>query len=120
MLLARLRNVVRRRSAARAPVLRVGDITLDPASRRCLRDGTEVPLTSKEFALLEMLASSPGHVLSKRQLFAGCWDFAAEPDPNLVEVHISALRRKLDVPFGKRSIRTVRGHGYRLAGTGDA
>ena len=71
-------------------------------------------MTSREFAVLELLARSPGRVVSKRQLLDNGWDFAAEPDVNLVEVHISSLRRKIDSPFGCRSIRTVRGHGYQL------
>ncbi|WP_132877524.1 response regulator transcription factor [Tamaricihabitans halophyticus] len=114
VLLARLRNAVRRRSPAPSPVISVGDLTLDPASRICARTGEQISLTSKEFTLLEMLASSQGQVVSKRQLLEGGWDFAAEPDINLIEVHISALRRKIDLPFGRRSIRTVRGHGYQL------
>ncbi|MCX2729699.1 response regulator transcription factor [Saccharopolyspora sp. NFXS83] len=122
VLLARLRNAIRRRPAERPAVLRVGDLVLDPARRSCARAGQDIPLTGKEFALLEVLARSRGRVVSKRRLLEDGWDFAAEPDVNLVEVHISALRRKIDSPFGLRSIRTVRGHGYRLdaEGTSDA
>ncbi|MFR9730152.1 response regulator transcription factor [Saccharopolyspora sp. MS10] len=118
VLLARLRNAIRRRSTARPPMLRVGDLVLDPARRSCVRAGREISLTSKEFALLEVLARSQGQVVSKRRLLEDGWDFAADPDVNLVEVHISALRRKIDSPFGRRSIRTVRGHGYRLIAEG--
>jgi DNA-binding response OmpR family regulator len=114
VLLARLRTAVRRRADARPPLLRVGDLVLDPAQRSCARAGQEISLTSREFAVLELLARSPGRVVSKRQLLDNGWDFAAEPDVNLVEVHISSLRRKIDSPFGCRSIRTVRGHGYQL------
>lgn len=113
VLLARLRNVVRR-APAREPVIHVGDLVVDPATRTCLRAGDEIPLTSKEFTLLEMLAAQSGQVVSKRRLLEGGWDFAEQPEPNLIEVHISALRRKIDVPYGRRSIRTVRGHGYQL------
>ncbi|MGW0892643.1 response regulator transcription factor [Saccharopolyspora gloriosae] len=118
VLLARLRNAIRRRPAERPAVLRVGDLVLDPARRSCARAGQDISLTGKEFALLEVLARSRGRVVSKRRLLEDGWDFADEPDVNLVEVHISALRRKIDSPFGVRSIRTVRGHGYRLDAEG--
>ncbi|WP_258349451.1 response regulator transcription factor [Saccharopolyspora gregorii] len=114
VLLARLRNAIRRRATARPPLLRVGDLVLDPARRSCARGDQDISLTSKEFAVLELLARGGGQVVSKRRLLESGWDFAADPDVNLVEVHISALRRKIDNPFGRRSIRTVRGHGYRL------
>ncbi|GAA1243798.1 response regulator transcription factor [Prauserella halophila] len=113
VLLARLRNVVRR-APARAPVIHVGDLVVDPSARACARGGDQILLTGKEFTLLEMLATHPGQVLSKRRLLEGGWDFAERPEPNLVEVHISALRKKIDLPYDRNSIRTVRGHGYRL------
>ncbi|MEU6130478.1 response regulator transcription factor [Saccharopolyspora sp. NPDC047091] len=118
VLLARLRNAIRRRATARPPLLRVGDLVLDPARRSCARGDQDISLTSKEFAVLELLARGGGQVVSKRRLLESGWDFAADPDVNLVEVHISALRRKIDNPFGRRSIRTVRGHGYRLVPDG--
>ncbi|GAA3360767.1 response regulator transcription factor [Saccharopolyspora gregorii] len=120
VLLARLRNAIRRRATARPPLLRVGDLVLDPARRSCARGDQDISLTSKEFAVLELLARGGGQVVSKRRLLESGWDFAADPDVNLVEVHISALRRKIDNPFGRRSIRTVRGHGYRLVPDGGA
>ncbi|WP_243795629.1 response regulator transcription factor [Saccharopolyspora gloriosae] len=118
VLLARLRNVIRRRATARPPLLRAGDLVLDPARRSCSRGEREISLTSKEFAVLELLARGQGQVVSKRRLLESGWDFAADPDVNLIEVHISALRRKIDSPFGRHSIRTVRGHGYQLVADG--
>ncbi|MBF6237484.1 response regulator transcription factor [Nocardia otitidiscaviarum] len=118
VLLARLRNLVRRRPAPRPTLLRVGDLTLDPATRICTRAGSDIALTSKEFSVLEILARRPGQLVSKRELLSSGWDFAFDGDSNVVEVHISALRRKIDAPFGRNSIRTVRGHGYRLVAEG--
>ncbi|MEU8899354.1 response regulator transcription factor [Nocardia sp. NPDC048505] len=118
VLLARLRSLVRRRPSPRPPLLRIGDLTLDPATRVCRRAGTDIALTSKEFSVLEILARRPGQLVSKRELLTSGWDFAFQGDSNVVEVHISALRRKIDAPFGRRSIRTVRGHGYRLIAQG--
>ena len=120
VLLARLRTAVRRRAVARPPLLHAGDLVLDPAQRTCSRAGQDITLTGKEFAVLELLARSKGQVVSKQQLLDGGWDFAAEPDANLVEVHVSSLRRKIDAPFGRRSIRTVRGYGYQLVPEGTA
>ncbi|MFI6866211.1 response regulator transcription factor [Nocardia sp. NPDC050406] len=114
VLLARLRNLVRRRPSPRPTLLRVGDLSLDPATRLCTRGETPIALTSKEFSVLEILARRPGQLVSKRELLSSGWDFAFDGDVNVVEVHISALRRKIDAPFGRNSIRTVRGHGYRL------
>lgn len=85
-----------------------------------LRAGVQVELTAKEFAVLEHLASNAGQVVSKSQILEHVWDGAFDGDPNIVEVYVSALRRKLDAPFGRRSITTVRGAGYRLATNGGA
>ncbi|GHF34708.1 DNA-binding response regulator [Streptomyces mashuensis] len=115
VLLARIRALLRRRTRGGAPVLRVGDLTLEPSARRCLRGTEEVTLTAKEFAVLEYLAVRAGQVVSKADILEHVWDFAYNGDPNIVEVYISALRRKIDAPFGRRSIATVRGAGYRLA-----
>lgn len=111
---ARLRALVRRGGGARPVSIVVGDLTVDPAGLRCRRGGVEIPLTPKEFAVLHGLARRPGEVVSKRELLAQAWDFAYDGDPNIVEVYISALRRKIDSPFGRSSLVTVRGAGYRL------
>ncbi|MFH9978988.1 response regulator transcription factor [Streptomyces sp. NPDC017179] len=118
VLQARIRALLRRRSRTGSPVLRVGGLSLDPAARRVTRDGEEVPLTTKEFAVLEHLAQHAGEVVSKADILAHVWDFAYDGDPNIVEVYVSALRRKIDAPFGRRSIKTVRGAGYRLEAEG--
>ncbi|MGX4688367.1 response regulator transcription factor [Streptomyces sp. JNUCC 63] len=118
VLQARIRALLRRRARTGSPVLRVGSLSLDPAARRVTRDGEEVPLTTKEFAVLEHLAQHAGEVVSKADILAHVWDFAYDGDPNIVEVYVSALRRKIDAPFGRRSIKTVRGAGYRLEAEG--
>ncbi|MFD3515228.1 response regulator transcription factor [Streptomyces sp. NPDC058657] len=111
VLLARIRALLRRRGAGpSSPLLTVGALTLDTAARRVHRGGTEVTLTAKEFAVLEQLALRPGAVVSKTEMLEHVWDFAYEGDPNIVEVYISTLRRKL----GAARIQTVRGAGYRL------
>ncbi|WP_344901233.1 response regulator transcription factor [Actinomadura meridiana] len=120
VLVARIRALLRRRTRGAAPSIVLGDLTVDPAARRVFRGDAEVELTAKEFAVLEHLASNAGRVVSKAQIMAAVWDFAYDGDPNIVEVYVSALRRKLDVPFGRRSITTVRGAGYRLARDGGA
>jgi two-component system, OmpR family, response regulator len=115
-LLARLRALVRRGAPERPPVLRVGALTLDPATRRVTRDELAVELTAKEFALLEYLMRHPGEVLSRSRLIEHVWDFAYEGDSNVVDVYVRYLREKVDRPFGADSIETVRGAGYRLKG----
>lgn len=115
VLLARIRALCRRRTRGGAPVLRVGDLMVDPNTHTCMRDTHEVMLTAKEFAVLEHLAVRAGRVVSKADILQHVWDFSYDGDPNIVEVYISALRRKIDAPFGRRSITTVRGVGYRLA-----
>jgi DNA-binding response OmpR family regulator len=118
VLLARLRTLLRRASGERQPVLVVGDLTLDPATRRCTRAEHDVPLTTKEFAVLEYLARREGQVVTKLDILGHVWDFAFDGDPNIVEVYISSLRRKIDAPFGRASIRTLRGAGYQLGSDG--
>ena len=113
-LLARLRALVRRGTRDRPTLLGVGDLLLDPAARRVCRDGQEVALTAKEFALLECLMRAPDQVLSKSTLIERVWDFGFDADSNVVEVYISNLRRKLDRPFGRQTVQTVRGAGYRV------
>jgi DNA-binding response OmpR family regulator len=110
VLVARLRALLRRRGRTASPVLRVGELTVDTAARRVLRGDDEVVLTAKEFAVLEQLAVRAGEVVSKAEILEHVWDFAYEGDPNIVEVYVSALRRKL----GASAIGTVRGAGYRL------
>jgi DNA-binding response OmpR family regulator len=119
VLQARIRALLRRRSrGGGATVLRLGDLTVDPAARRVQRGDTEITLTTKEFSVLEQLALRAGEVVSKSEIIEHVWDFAFDGDPNIVEVYISALRRKIDAPFGRRAIGTVRGAGYRLAADG--
>ncbi|MFI1336064.1 response regulator transcription factor [Streptomyces sp. NPDC020845] len=118
VLQARIRALLRRRTRAAVQVLKIGDLTVDPGAKRVERAGAEVPLTTKEFAVLEHLALHAGRVVSKADVLAHVWDFAYDGDPNIVEVYVSALRRKLDLPFGRRSITTVRGAGYRLEADG--
>lgn len=95
--------------------IEVGDLTVLPAEHRCLRAGTEITLTAREFAVLTLLARRAGQVVAKSTILDEVWDMNFEGDVNVVEVHVSALRRKIDAPFGRHSITTIRGVGYRLA-----
>jgi two-component system OmpR family response regulator len=113
-LLARLRALTRRGRIERPAVLRAGDLVLDPASRSVRRGGTEIVLTQKEFALLEYLMRHVGEVMSRSRLIEHVWDFAYEGDSNVVDVYVRYLRNKIDRPFGRDSIETVRGSGYRF------
>jgi two-component system OmpR family response regulator len=113
-LLARLRALRRRAPAERPAVVTVGTLSLDPASHEVRRSGVPIPLSPKEFALLEVFVRHPGEVLSKTYLVEHCWDDAFDLDSNVVEVYVGYLRRKVDDPFGVRSLVTVRGAGYRL------
>jgi two-component system OmpR family response regulator len=113
-LLARLRALVRRAPVERPPVLEVGDLRADPATRQAWRGDVEIALSSKEFALLETFMRRPGQVLSRYQLLEHCWDYAYENRSNVVDVYIRYLRQKIDRPFGRETIETVRGVGYRL------
>ena len=113
-LFARLRALVRRGDIERPTELVVGDLRLDPASRRVWRGETEVQLSPKEFALLEAFMRRPGQVLSRLQLLEHAWDFAYENRSNVVDVYVRYLREKLDRPFERNSLETVRGAGYRL------
>ncbi|MEV4361803.1 MULTISPECIES: response regulator transcription factor [Nonomuraea] len=114
VLLARLRALVRRGGRERPVSITVGDLVVDPAALKCRRGEVEIGLTPKEFAVLHALARRPGEVVSKGELLAQAWDFSYDGDPNIVEVYISALRRKIDTPFGRTTLMTVRGAGYRL------
>ncbi|MFG2622560.1 response regulator transcription factor [Streptomyces sp. NPDC048507] len=120
ILRARLRALLRRRAAGRPAPLTLGDLLIETPIRRCVRAGVTIPLTAKEFDLLAVLARRPGIAVSKGALLEEVWDLPADSDPNIVEVHISALRRKLDQPFPTRLLHTVRGIGYRLTPTTDA
>ncbi|MET8795033.1 response regulator transcription factor [Nocardia sp. NPDC004568] len=115
VLVARIRALLRRRTRGGVRVLRVGDLVVDPATHGCRRGDREIVLTAKEFAVLEHLAVRAGEVVSKADILHHVWDSAYDGDPNIVEVYISTLRRKIDTPFGCRTILTVRGAGYRLA-----
>lgn len=110
VLLARIRALLRRRGPGAAPLVRVGELTVDRGARRVLRAGEAVAVTAKEFALLEFLLLKVGDVVSKSEIIEHVWDMAYDGAPNIVEVYVSALRRKL----GAEVIETVRGAGYRL------
>lgn len=98
----------------RPAIVQVGDLRLDPSTRRVSRAGIDIPLTAKEFALLEMLMRHAGDVLSRTYLLEHGWDFACDPTSNVIDQYIGSLRRKVDRPFGRTDIETVRGAGYRL------
>jgi len=115
---ARLRAIVRRGASARPAILAVGDLRLDPATKRVWRGEVEVALANKEFALLELFMRRPDEVLSRYQLLEHAWDMAYDNRSNVVAVHIGRLRERIDRPFGRSSIETVRGAGYRLRGDG--
>jgi two-component system, OmpR family, response regulator len=118
VLVARLRALMRRGARPRPAVLAAGDLRLDPASHHSWRGDAEVELTAREFALLELLMRRCGEVLTKREILDHVWDFGFDGDSNIVEVYMGYLRRKIDIPFGRKSIETVRGAGYRLAPDG--
>ncbi|WP_250038245.1 response regulator transcription factor [Paractinoplanes maris] len=118
VLVARLRAVSRRGARERPTELVVGDLRLDPAARRVWRGDAEVELTTREFSLLAFLSRHPGDVLSKRQILDAVWDNDFDGDPNIVEVYIRHLRNKVDRPYGRTAIQTLRGAGYRLASDG--
>lgn len=118
VLLARLRAVMRRRGTERPVVLEAGDLRLDPAERRAWRGEKRLDLTAREFAILQYLLTRTGEVVAKAEILEHVWDFAFDGSPNIVEVYVSSLRKKIDAPFGRQSIETVRGAGYRLARDG--
>jgi two-component system, OmpR family, response regulator len=118
VLVARLRALLRRGRRERPAVLRAGDLRLDPASHRVWRDETPIHLTPRQFSLLEFFLRRPGEVLSKAEILDHVWDFAFEGDPNIVEVYVRQLRQRIDEPFGRNSLQTVRLVGYRLDADG--
>jgi len=119
-LAARLRALARRDGRARPPVLAEGDLRLDPASKQAWRDGTELHLSPKEYSLLEFFLRHPGQVLTRSAIIEAVWDFAYDGGSNVVDQYVNYLRRKIDAPFGRHDLETVRGMGYRLrrAGSG--
>ena len=114
VLLARLRALLRRPNEKLEEILRVGDLTLDPSSKKVMRASQEINLTAKEYAVLEYLMRNAGKVLSKEQIISHVWDFDADVLPNNVELFVMFLRRKIDKPFGSKLIHTVPGFGYKL------
>jgi two-component system OmpR family response regulator len=119
-LLARLRALIRRGSAERPPVLVAGDLRVDPAARSAERGGIAIELTSKEFALLEYLIRHHDVALSRERLIDAVWDNSYEGDSNIVDVYVGRLRDKIDRPFGRSTLATVWGVGYRLEGGGES
>ncbi len=117
-LIARLRAVMRRGAVERPAELAIGDLRLDPATHDVRRGQHRVDLTAKEFALLEYLIGRPDEVITRTNLIEHVWDFAFEGDSNVVDVHVRNLRTKIDRPFGRASLETVRGVGYRLRDDG--
>ena len=113
-LAARLRALARRDDRSRPVILAEGDLKLDPAAKRAWRAGTELRLSPKEFSLLELFLRYPGRVLTRSQIIEELWDFAYGGGSNVVDQYVNYLRRKIDVPFGRHDIETVRGMGYRL------
>jgi len=111
---ARLRALARRGERSRPVVLAEGDLKLDPAAKRAWRAETELRLSPKETALLELFLSHPGDVLTRSQIIEAVWDFAYDGGSNVVDQYVNYLRRKVDTPFGRHDIETVRGIGYRL------
>ena len=108
-----------RRAGGRNPVpVEAGDLRIDPGQRRAWRGEVEIDLTSRQFDVLEFLVRRAGQVLSKREILDGVWQYDFEGDPNIVEVYVRRLRTRIDEPFGRRSIETVRGAGYRLVADG--
>lgn len=115
VLLAHIRALLRRAPADRSPILRLDDLSLDPAARQCWRGEVAITLTAREFDLLEYLMRTSGIVASRTMIAEHVWDAELDIDSNVVEVYVSHLRQKIDHPFGRHDIETVRGVGYRLA-----
>jgi DNA-binding response OmpR family regulator len=118
VLVARVRALLRR-SSGRDPVpIEAGDLRIDPGQRRVWRGDVEIELTARQFDVLEFLMRRAGQVLHKREILSGVWEYEFDGDPNIVEVYIRRLRIRIDEPFGRHSIETVRGAGYRLVSDG--
>ena len=115
VLIARIRALLRRATGRNPSPVTAGDLRIDPGARRAWRGEVEIALTSRQFDVLEFLLRRAGQVLSKTEILNGVWDYDFEGDPNIVEVYVRRLRSRIDEPFGRRAIETVRGSGYRLA-----
>ncbi len=118
VLVAHLRALLRRGNRERPTILEVGDLRLDPAAHRVWRTDTPIALSPRQFSLLEFLMRRAGEAVSKAAILDHVWDFAFDGDPNIVEVYVRQLRRKIDEPFGRRAIETIRLVGYRLDSDG--
>jgi DNA-binding response OmpR family regulator len=118
VLVARVRALMRRAHHGMPVPVEAGDLSLEPARHRCWRGATEITLTAREFAVLEFLVRRAGQIVPKLEILAGVWDYDFDGDPNIVEVYIRHLRRKIDEPFGRHAIETIRGAGYRLDARG--
>src|SRR3954465_9135243 len=118
VLVAHLRALIRRGAPERPAVLTAGDLSLDPAERRVRLAGAPIAVTPREFALLEFLLRHRGEAVTKTAIIENVWDAHFDGDPNIVEVYIGYLRKKIDNPFGRGAIETVGGAGYRLAADG--
>ena len=114
VLVARVHALLRRSAGRHPNPVSVGSLRVDPGARRVWRGDVEISLTAREFEVLHHLVRQPGQVLSKHDILAGVWDYDFDGDPNIVEVYVGRLRRKVDEPFGEQSIQTVRGAGYRI------
>lgn len=114
VLIARIRALLRRSADGKAQPIVIGDLVLDPLSRTCRRGDTDISLTTREYELLEALMRKPGQVIPKQELLERVWGDDFEGDPNVVEVYVGYLRRKIDRPFDRNDIETVRGLGYRI------
>ncbi len=115
VLVARVQALIRRRSGVKGPVLQLGDLTIDPDEHRCRRGDVEIELTPREFSLLEYLMAAQGAAKTKQDIIDHVWGGEFDGDLNIVEVYVGYLRRKIDRPFGRSTVETVRGIGYRLA-----
>lgn len=118
VLVARLRALLRRTTGRNPVPISAGDLRIDPGERRVWRGDNEIGLTARQFEVLEFLMRRAGQVLSKSEILAGVWDHDFDGDPNIVEVYVGRLRSRIDHPFDRRAIETVRGAGYRLATDG--
>ncbi len=118
VLVARVRALLRRSGGRDPAPIEAGDLRIDPGQRRVWRGDSEIDLTARQFDVLEFLIRRAGQVLSKREILSGVWEYEFDGDPNIVEVYVRRLRTRIDEPFGRHAIETIRGAGYRLADDG--